>query len=57
MRAKEFINETTTAGAIATVATGLGPTFTRNASIYGTPKKKKKTTESDKYMNSDKKDQ
>lgn len=47
MKSHEFINETTTAGGIATVASGLGAPFTRNASIYGAPKKKIK-----KYKNS-----
>lgn len=55
MRAKEFINETTSAGGVATVVGALGSPLTRNASIYGnTKKKKKKTTEANKYMNSKK---
>ena len=57
MRAKEFVNETTTAGGIATVSAALGPTFTRGASIYGEqPKKKKKSRDSNKYKNSYNKD-
>lgn len=56
MRAKEFINETTTAGGIATVVGGMAPAITRNASIYGNTKKKKKTNETDKYMNSIRRD-
>jgi len=47
------LNETTTAGCVATVATGMGSTLTRNASIYGNPaKKKKKKKKSGKYKNS-----
>lgn len=47
MRAKEFITEMgsvggTSAGGIATVVGGQGPTITRGASIYGKPKSKKK---------------
>lgn len=59
MRAKEFINETTTAGAVATVAGSLGSPLTRNSSIYGQQpgkKKKKKTEDSHKYKNSIKRD-
>jgi len=54
MKINEIINETTTAGGMATVVGGLGPAFTRGASIYGNkkpgkkPGKKKKT----KYANS-----
>lgn len=54
MRAKEFINETTTAGGIATAVGQLGAPLTRNSSIYGKTKKKKKATEANKYMNSKK---
>jgi hypothetical protein len=57
MRSNEFIAETTTAGAIATVPGGLAPAFTRNASIYGTDdKKKKKAKKAGKYSNSVTKD-
>lgn len=57
MRAKEFINETTTAGAIATATHALGSPLTRNSSIYGqTPSKKKKKKSTGKYKNSYNKD-
>lgn len=56
MRAKEFINETTTAGGIATAASQLGAPLKRNQSIYSSKKKKKKKNETDKYMNSFNKD-
>ena len=46
------IAETTTAGGIATVAGGMAPAFTRNASIYGNTKKKKMKKKSGKYLNS-----
>ena len=53
MRAKEFINETTSAGGIATVAGGMGQTLYRNPSIYNTqPKKNKKKKKGNKYANS-----
>ncbi len=54
---KPNLNETTVAGGIATVVSGMGSTLTRNASIYGTTKKKKKKVkETSKYMNSITKD-
>lgn len=51
MKITEIINETTTAGGIATVVGGLAPAITRDASIYDNkkPSKKKK---SGKYANS-----
>ena len=53
MRAKEFINEMTSAGGIATVAGGIGQTLYRNPSIYGEqPKKKKNKKKANKYANS-----
>ena len=52
MRAHEFITETTSAGGIATVATGMAPAFTRGASIYGEQPKKKKKKSKKKYVNS-----
>ena len=49
MKVNEIVNETTTAGGIATVVGGMAPAITRNASIYGNaPKTKKKK----KYANS-----
>jgi len=53
MKVNEIIQETTTAGGIATVVGGMAPAFTRNASIYGNePKKKKKKKKKGKYANS-----
>ena len=52
MRASEFITETTSAGGMATVTSALGSPITRNASIYGTPEKKKKKKKTGKYVNS-----
>ena len=53
MRASEFIAETTTAGGIATVSSGLAPAFTRNASVYGSKRKKtKEAKKTGKYANS-----
>jgi len=54
MRAHEFITETTTAGGMATVTSALGSTLTRNASIYGKPKKKTESKKTGKYANSKK---
>lgn len=56
MRAKEFINETTTAGAIATASGALGSPLTRNSSIYGQQPGKKKKKKAAKYKNSYNKD-
>jgi len=54
MKINEIINETTTAGGMATVVGGLGPAFTRGASIYGDDKKKKiaEKKKTGKYANS-----
>lgn len=52
MRAHEFITETTTAGGMATVVQGMGSTLTRNASIYGKPRKKTESKKPGKYSNS-----
>jgi hypothetical protein len=52
MKINEIINETTTAGGIATVVGGMAPAFTRGASIYGDDKPKKKKKSKKKYKNS-----
>jgi len=52
MKVNEIIKETTTAGGIATVVGGIAPAITRNASIYGNDKPKKKKKKSGKYANS-----
>jgi hypothetical protein len=52
MKVSEIINETTTAGGIATVVGGMAPTFTRNASIYSDDKPAKKKKKKKKYSNS-----
>jgi len=43
MKSHEFINETTSAGGIATVVGGMAPTITRNSSIYGKTEVKEQT--------------
>jgi hypothetical protein len=52
VRIRRIVNETTSAGGIATVVGG-GPMLYRNPSIYGEqPKKKKKSKKANKYANS-----
>jgi len=52
MKINEIINESTTAGCVATVVGGSAPAFTRGASVYGQAPAKKKKKKAGKYANS-----